>query len=243
MNTIKQIKECMKSIPFFMGCYNAYYQLRFGRRIKKRNQYFLQENGPLFHKFTQLLNDNGIVFWLEFGTLLGYFREHDFIKHDFDLDIGAHLSDAKTIRKILTENGFTLIRDFSAKDGGKEETYRYLHTTIDLFYFRIDEDNPSIQYCYTFKAPVFPIKRKQLNKTLTMTVRRKEAPNNGFEKTIFKDCNVYIPQKTDEYLTYHYGEDFMTPNPNFNPENYLVHTTYYSHDEMSGTGVYYELPL
>ena len=120
MKTIKKVKDYLKTIPFFMGCYNLYYKLRFGRRLNKKQQFFINENGELFHKFTQILNDNGVVFWLEFGTLLGFYREHDFIKHDFDLDIGVYMADAEKIRKILTDNGFKLVRDFNAKDGGKE---------------------------------------------------------------------------------------------------------------------------
>lgn len=243
MRIIKQIKERLKTIPFFMGCYNLYFKLRFGRRIKRKRNYFLKENEELFQEFTRILNENNFVFWLEFGTLLGFYREHDFIKHDFDLDIGVHLSDAAAIRKCLTENGFKLVRDFRAKDGGIEECYRFLHTTIDVFYFRTDENNSSLHYCELFKAPVFPIKKKHLNKELLMTVRRKEAPNNGFEKAVFKNCDVYIPKNTDEYLSYHYGKIFMIPDPNFNPDNYLDHTKYFTYEENPGIGVFYELPL
>ena len=128
IKAIKSLKERMKTIPFFMGCYNVYYKLRFGRRIRKKKQYFLKESTELLQKFSQTLNENNILFWLEFGTLLGYYREHDFIKHDYDLDIGANYDDAKRIRKSLTNNGFTLVKEFRAKDGGLEECYRYLHT-------------------------------------------------------------------------------------------------------------------
>ena len=30
--------------------------------------------------------------WLDFGTLLGYYRENDFISHDLDMDFGIFLS-------------------------------------------------------------------------------------------------------------------------------------------------------
>ena len=31
--------------------------------------------------------------WLDFGTLLGYYRENDFISHDLDMDFGIIISD------------------------------------------------------------------------------------------------------------------------------------------------------
>jgi len=243
MKIIKTIKARLKTVPFFMGCYNFYYKLRFGRRLKRKQRDFISENAELFQRFTQIMNDNNVIFWLEFGTLLGFYRENDFIKHDFDLDIGVYRDDADKIRKILTENGFKLVRDFNAKDGGKEESYKYLHTTIDLFYFRIDEQNPSVQYCNMFKSPVFPIKKKHLNKNLNMTVKRKEVPNNGFERTVFKGCDVYIPKKANEHLTAHYGKNFMIPDPNFSHDNDVDNTVYYTYEENPATGVFIELPI
>ena len=118
MKMIKKIKERMKAIPFFMRCYDLYYDLRFGRRLRKKRRYFQSEHVELLQKFSQVLNDNGLLFWLEFGTLLGYYREHDVIKHDDDLDIGAFLADAEKIRKALTDNGLKLVRVFRAEDGG-----------------------------------------------------------------------------------------------------------------------------
>ena len=241
MNAIKKIKEHMKAIPFFMGCYNVYFNLRFGSRIKKKKKYFLRESNELLQKFTQTLNKHDILFWLEFGTLLGYYREHDFIKHDYDIDVGAFLSDSEKIRKVLTENGFKLVREFRAEDGGLEECYRYLHTTIDVFYFRTDHNN---MYCYSFKQPVFPIKKKHLNKKLKMTILKTTLQNNGFEKAVFRNCDVYVPKKAEEQLVALYGKSFMVPDPSFDPKNdHYDCRTYYTYEENPASGVFMELPL
>ena len=243
MKLIKQIKERMKAIPFFMGCYNVYYNLRFGRRINRKKKYFLLENTELLQKFTSTLNNKGILFWLEFGTLLGYYREHDFIKHDCDLDIGAHIDDAEKIQKALTENGFELVREFHAQDGGLEECYKYLHTTIDVFYFQINESNPTEHYCELVKSSIFPIKKKHLNKEIRATVRRRYVPNNGFEKAVFNGCDVYVPKNTEEVLMTYYGKDFMIPDPNFNAADHPNKVIYYSYEENPGTCLFKELPL
>ena len=243
MKAIKRLKEYMKTIPFFMGCYDFYYDLRFGRRIKKKKDYFLKESVQLLQKFSQTLNDNGILFWLEFGTLLGFYREHDFIKHDYDLDVGAFLTDSEKIRKILTDNGFKLVREFRAKDGGLEECYRYLHTTIDVFYFRKIEETSSI-YSYSFKQPFFPIKKKHLNKELKMSVLKTTLKDYGFEKAVFKGCEVNIPTQPEDQLKALYGESFMVPDPTFDPKGkHFDCRTYYTHEENPAFGVFIELPL
>ena len=66
---------------------------KLARNIELRKLYFRKEGELLLTKFTEALNSNGIMFWLEFGTLLGYYREHDFISHDCDLDFGVNLCE------------------------------------------------------------------------------------------------------------------------------------------------------
>lgn len=57
------------------------------RKLKNRNRIFLQYSQELLTNFHQAMNEVGIPYWLEFGTLLGAVREHSFISHDFDLDV------------------------------------------------------------------------------------------------------------------------------------------------------------
>ena len=226
-----------------MGCYDIYFNLKFGRRIRRKKNYFQLENKELLQKFSLVLNEQGILFWLEFGTLLGYYREHDFIKHDYDLDVGAFQSDAEKIKSVLSENGFKLVKEFHAKDGGLEECYKYLHTTIDVFYFQTDKSNPSERYCELVKSSVFPIKKRHLNKEIKATVRRRYVPNIGFKETIFNGCNVHVPKNTEEVLMTYYGKNFMIPDPNFNAADYPNKVIYYSYEEYPGTCIFKELPL
>ena len=37
--------------------------------------------------------------WLDFGTLLGYYRENDFISHDLDMDFGIIIPDYQSFFK------------------------------------------------------------------------------------------------------------------------------------------------
>ena len=49
---------------------------------------FLENSDVVFNTVIQLLKKNGIHVWLDFGTLLGAYRDSDFIKNDFDMDFG-----------------------------------------------------------------------------------------------------------------------------------------------------------
>ena len=57
------------------------------KKKKKQTQHFNKGNKVLLFKLDEVLNQNGLQYWLNYGTLLGAYRDHDFINHDYDLDI------------------------------------------------------------------------------------------------------------------------------------------------------------
>ena len=195
-----------------------------------RNNYFKEEAEEVLKQLSEALNQNNIMFWLEFGTLLGFYREHDFIKHDDDLDFGAYLEDAVHIRKALEKNGFKLIRKYQSTDGGLEECYRYKHTTLDIFYFRKNEHG---LYCTSYSRDKKTFISSLLNRR-PCTVKQITIPDNGFVSTIYKNCKVNIPTDCTKHLPMHYGRNFMTPNPNFNYKEEASNIKYYTKDEIKG---------
>ena len=50
-----------------------------------------------------ILEKNNIKYWLDFGTLLGAFREGKIIEHDYDVDIGILHKDLEKVRILRTE--------------------------------------------------------------------------------------------------------------------------------------------
>ena len=218
----RRTKEFLKTLPFysFLKLYRRY---QFKRRIK----YFHIEGDEMLQLLSQSLNQAGITFWLEFGTLLGYYREHDFIEHDMDIDIGAHFSDATLLRNTLLHSGFKLVREFRCDDGsGLEECYMYKHSTFDVFYFIEEGGN---RFCNSFSLRE-GIARK-LNAYLPCVVKKIVVPKFGFNEVDYKGSKVKVPQHTDIYLQSHYGKDFMIPNPNFDYKSEATNIIYYCYEE------------
>ena len=195
-----------------------------------RKQYFNLEAVELLQRFSQALNEKGIIYWLEFGTLLGYYREHDFIKHDDDLDFGAYLADALKIRKALEAQGFKLIRSYTDNGGGLEECYRYLHTTLDVFYFSRDAEG---LHCTSYTRAGKTLWSSLLNRR-PCTVKQIAIPEGGFVAVDYKGCKVNVPTDCVEHLTWHYGPSFMTPNPNFNYKEEATNIRYFTLGERKG---------
>ena len=195
-----------------------------------RNHYFNIEAHKVLTCFSKALNEENIVFWLEFGTLLGYYRDHDFIKHDDDLDFGAYLNDAPKIRKALEAIGFKLIRYYTDNRGGIEECYRYMHTTLDIFYFNREAEG---LHCTSYTRHGKSIWGSMLNRR-ACTVKQISIPDKGFIPVKYKDCYVNVPMDCVEHLSWHYGPSFMMPNPDFNYKVEARNIRYFSIDERKG---------
>ena len=56
-----------------------------------------------------IFDKKSIPFWLTDGTLLGFYRDNEFIKHDEDVDLGCFISNLdETILFDFLDNGFKL---------------------------------------------------------------------------------------------------------------------------------------
>lgn len=213
----------------------SFLQRRHTRKLALLKQYFWEENVEVLQLFSTALNEAGIVFWLEFGTLLGYYRENDFIAHDCDIDTGTFIENSPVVYRILTKAGFKLVREYHViDDGGLEQCYQYKHTTIDVFYFRKDKNR---LYCNSF----LPIKNMtyfwNLYVKRPFLVKRIEVPDTGYRKVQFKGAEVYIPNDCDLYLRTHYGDSYMVPNPKYDGKKDSTNIIYYEYEQKPGYGI------
>ncbi|HUT44903.1 MAG TPA: LicD family protein [Sedimentisphaerales bacterium] len=59
----------------------------------------------LLTQLSKMLKDNGIRFWLEFGTLLGAVRNGKIIPWDYDIDISISNDDTLKLLKVFSDSG------------------------------------------------------------------------------------------------------------------------------------------
>lgn len=150
-----------------------------------------------------------------FGTLLGAYREHGFIAHDFDLDVGVlGAQRPDDIAEKMAKFGFKLTRQFYVKETGRvtEEQFEYKGVQIDVFYYF--EMEPDKLYCY--------VARRHETKDW-----REANQSDGFpcvlwpcdkctmEEVDFLGHPIKMPTLRKNWLSDIYGEDFMTPIKNW----------------------------
>jgi len=117
----------------------------------KSNKKFLLEANTVLNKISDILDENRIDYWIDFGTLLGIIRDSEIIKWDKDIDIGVRdQNNSVKVKSVLESNGFKLIRDIRLKSNGigLEQTYVYNDVSVDIFYYHEEEDY-IISYVYS----------------------------------------------------------------------------------------------
>ena len=190
--------------------------------IKKLNE---KANIELDSKRSNLLKENfeqilTIVYsselknyniWLDFGTLLGYYRENDFISHDLDMDFGIQVSsleEFEVIEEQLINNGFNRTKEFYFNKNLVELSYSYKGLNVDFIIYKKEDDKVSSDTIFFMT--------NALGNPTRYEVYHYEIPFSGLKECDFKGMKVKVPENTQEYLRTLYGEDFETPNTNYN---------------------------
>lgn len=224
------IKELLKK-SFLFRLFLKHSDNQKQKKLEYINNAFKKEAVDVLKLYSDAMFSNGLVFWLDYGTLLGYYREHDFIKHDFDLDTGAWFEDHQRIKNVLENAGFERVKYYYLKHrDGVEECYKHkdYDTTIDVFYY-FNENNRS--YCYSFLPLVSMTKKCHLNKEQPSRARKWSFETINPIPAEFKGVKVFVPDNTAQYLASTYGDTFMTPIPNF-PVKGRPNLTEYTYDEL-----------
>ncbi|MGB5500535.1 MAG: LicD family protein [Maribacter sp.] len=159
----------------------------------------------LLSEVTTIFESCKIAYWLEGGTLLGLRREGRLLPWDNDLDISIHESESNKIsllQNTLKKEGYRVRTRVFEKDSDayKKGDLRMIKIRTKRF-FGLLKGNVCLD--------VF-IKYTKNEKTYWEIANKvKNVPSKYYEtfKTLdFKGKPYAIPELTDEYLSYRYGD-------------------------------------
>lgn len=225
------LKTLIKQSWIYKGIYQPYRFRREKAIAEHKHAIFVQYGAETLTHFAQCMQKSGIEYWLEFGTLLGAYRDKAFVPNELDLDIGAHLCDVPRIHQVLTENGFRLVREFHVI--GKnclEQTYEYRGVTLDMMYFTQEGD---MTWCYG--AFYDPWKCK-IGKPFFHQVTAHYFRPFGIAKIQFLGMEMCVPKNTEEHLIEIFGKGYKVYDPDFKGD---LNKIFYSWEEMKGIGFHY----
>ncbi|WP_020403830.1 hypothetical protein [Gracilimonas tropica] len=144
----------------------------------------------LFQSSNHFLKSLDVDYWVNFGTLLGFYRENDIIGHDIDIDFGCH---EKYYPKILASKNklpreLTLC-DTSSRHNGPKLYMSYKGFDADIYFYKEDG-----QKLYSYEKTKWenynaPIPMEMVFPTQDLVARDIEtrAPNDieAYLKTIY----------------------------------------------------------
>mgnify|MGYP002478216951 FL=1 len=153
-----------------------------------------------------------VPYWLTDGTLLGYYRDGNFISHDQDTDLGIMFKDfSPSVLKEIQSNDFKIDHVFGYPCDCLEIAISRNGVKTDLFFYYERFDNPDIIYHSAFLK----------------AVNRIDYEYNKFK---VKDANFLghtfnVPENELEFIETKYGVDWKIPdikwNWAFSPRNHI----------------------
>ncbi|ELA8731787.1 hypothetical protein [Morganella morganii] len=200
----------IKNISFIKPIYNVYAFYK----DRKRNKAMTKHSIEIIRKVSDISFSLDRYIWLDYGTLLGAYRDNNIISHDIDIDLSCFIDDKDDIHNKFITSGFKLLYIYEPINKNNinklivQYTYLYKNVTIDLFFYA-KPNNKNIITTYFFSyIPTGPYSGNY-------RVMEVFNPLLGFKKITFLDSTIWIPENTEEYLKENYGESFLTPDKNY----------------------------
>ena len=141
-----------------------------------------------------VLNPHGVDYWCDYGTLLGYYRDRDVIRGDYDVDLCLFAEDRPTLIALapaFKTRGYTL----TDSNGTTKLVIRIVHDRTgcyaDLYVYR--RDGPTARS--TFR-PVEDIPLELVSDRISVS---------------FLGGTIRVPRNIEPVLQHRYGPGFRVP--------------------------------
>lgn len=203
--------------------------------VFKRKRKLIKKSGLKLIVTLQKLFDeySSIIFFVDFGTLLGFVREGGFINHDLDIDFGV-INDTSNhsanIVGILTKIGVKHIKDYIFMGNIVEQSFIYKKIKFDICYYNQSSLN---SVCYLFYTD--PNSKEKYEDNKMNVVQLSYSKIEGLRKLKVKDEFINVPLNTESLLEEKYGKNWKIPDkkwiywkaPNAKPCNELGYQVVY----------------
>lgn len=235
VNNIKKLPgvRVLKKVPLLKRINQNSYQ----RYLDKRREKVQQFGYEIIACFSEIRKQLSMDLWIDWGTLLGLYRDGKIIEYDYDLDMACwrlEKNDYLRLRSALEEKGFHLVRQFIWDTDILTETYQYKEVLVDIEYY-IKEGDKAQTICFDFDDRT----------KLTQTLQRQEIQGMNlylyeFEgiELIEKEFNNGIPCQVPKYMEKRiieeYGVNWNTPDKNHDWKELHNYKELGFHENVSG---------
>lgn len=200
--------------PLFQMCWQTYAKPKRQRRLQKFGAVALERLHCLMQK-------HGVPYYCDYGTLIGFVRDHGFIRNDDDIDISIQPDGVKasTVLRIFMDAGYGFVHGFDYK--GRLLEFTVVDSsgiTIDVF-FPTKMDGKGGVHGY---QPIWESTRQYPSEKANTVIQYDFAEATGIKTIKIVGTVAQIPGNADEVLTSEYGS-WRIPDAKFNTVSDRVH--------------------
>lgn len=145
-----------------------------------------------------ILSDFQIKSWVDFGTLLGFVRSKNFIRNDFDIDIGVVNVSRAEITKELEGKGYKLVDTIYSKQGHFTLGFIRKGVLVDIYGYIFNNDG-NVE-CIIKVGEKFIALENSLS---------------GIETYKISGKKIFVPTQKEQWLSRIYGSGYVAPDPNY----------------------------
>lgn len=170
--------------------------------------------------------EEGLKYWLDFGSLLGMVRNGKLIEHDHDVEMSIFEEDLPklvALREKIRKQKYKLdYKDLSVE-----------HPKWKWPQIRLPKSKELDVEIMAYRAwPPRDGDESKCVKVRGYSARHRAliAPREFFaelDSIEYEGVNIAIPSKVEEYLHLRYGPNWKTPNPNFYRDGYKIGSKVY----------------
>jgi phosphorylcholine metabolism protein LicD len=163
----------------------------------------------------EILDQHGIVHWIDFGTCLGAYRYGGIIPWDWDIDLSILLPDHDNVKRVLSQLDPKKyqIQDWSSYSNPKTFLKLYVKETknfIDITHYQIDPEKKETSYFFTYLNSPFPDSwKKDELKGLKPVKFETLFP---LKRANFDGVLVWAPNDVETYLKSKYNNNLEPSN-------------------------------
>ncbi len=168
----------------------------------------------------QVLNEAGVLWWVDCGTCLGAYRYGGAIPWDCDIDVAVLLPDFVNVQHALNQLDPKkyIVQDWSSREFPNSYLKVFIRksgTLIDIYHFAIDEKTKEVHYIlslenHSFFPEWWKIRERRFKVPVAFDV---VFP---LKRALFDGIEVFVPKDTKKYLQRCYGEN-LDPVKIYNP--------------------------
>lgn len=207
---IEYIKHVLKSTSIGRVVYEPLRKIYRLWAVPRRRR-LLKRNGPeVVKELSAIFRKYNIPAFAAYGTMLGFVRDHGFIAHDDDMDIGVLPGDwtPQRLLKVLLneESGFKVLFVFKFRDKVTEFKVEYKKIPIDFFFYE-QTDTECLSHLYFF---IEGVKYPSSNANSMKVVHTPKF--EGIEWINVFDGEFPVLKNPERYLAALYGEGWRVPD-------------------------------